>query len=311
MRPRPRSGRDALLADQRLRGLEVEHGERRVAERVQRAELDRPGDRHRSPFGRARRPRSCRQRKSLSSAVDLSIATSPWPAAQSPSARLSGVNLDRLRVDPKREGPPCSRLPIGSPSESIRSVEFEVDRQVEDLAAGRRHPDFFDDLRSGLSGQSGCRSSSPRRSACRRRRRRCRRRSSRRAAEGLVERVGEHVGPLTIATPRRSRSALIDRPQLAVEQALQGGAKHQSLERGEGLEDLVALSCAPELAADHPVGQEEDPIGDRRRLRVVRRPSPSSGGSRRPSCAAARGSRRWSVESRLPVGSSAKTTAGR
>ena len=58
------------------------------------------------------------------------------------------------------------------------------------------------------------------------------------------------------------------------------------------------------------VGEEQHPVGDRRRARVVGHHHDRLPEVARPSGGAARGSRRPSVESRLPVGSSAKTTVG-
>ena len=112
--------------------------------------------------------------------------------------------------------------------------------------------------------------------------------------------------PLTIATPEHDRERGQHRAELAPEQALQREPDHaRDVELVHRREHLGGLG-ARELVHDQAVGEEEDPVGDRGRVRVVGDHHDRLAVARR---AQSRSSSRISlpvVESRLPVGSSAK-----
>ena len=128
-------------------------------------------------------------------------------------------------------------------------------------------------------------------------------------AERLVDRVGQHERAADHRDAEDDRDHRQDRPQLAAEHPSERDAGHCEISVIVARISLAPL-CA-ELADDHAVGQEEDAVGDRRPR--SRRASPSPSSARAPSaetCSILRISPPV-FESRLPVGSSAKTTLGR
>ena len=118
--------------------------------------------------------------------------------------------------------------------------------------------------------------------------------------------------PLTIATPITIASEVSDEPELAPEQVLQRDPDHEAGATVKLVHRLQHLGGCRAFLVEHDqaVGEVEDPVGDRGRARVVRdhhdRLPVGVGRSR------AGASRISSLEreSRLPVGSSAKTTVG-
>ena len=126
--------------------------------------------------------------------------------------------------------------------------------------------------------------------------------------ERLVDRVSQHERAAHHRDAEDDRDRGQDRSQLPAEKTSELCADH-------ALRDLVivariVLPRAPrKLADDRPVGEEQDAVGDRRGLRVVRdhhhrltEPSSTSRSSSRISALV--------FESRFPVGSSANTTVG-
>ena len=122
-----------------------------------------------------------------------------------------------------------------------------------------------------------------------------------------IESVSTNV-PLTIATPSTIATAVSDRPQLAAEEPSQRDEDHLR-DFGHRREDLGRSAARRARARS---GRRRGRGRGPRSTRPARRasPSPSSARGRSSTSAAARGSPPPVFESRLPVGSSAKTTVG-
>ena len=124
-----------------------------------------------------------------------------------------------------------------------------------------------------------------------------------------IESVRTYV-PLTMATPSTIAIAVSAVRSLRPEQPLQREPRHAAVIAPSPRGPRARLRSR-QLRHDQAVGEEEDAVGDRggarlvgdhhRRLPVARRPTRASASRISPPV----------FESRLPVGSSAKTTVGR
>ena len=135
--------------------------------------------------------------------------------------------------------------------------------------------------------------------------------------EGRVQRVAEDERPGHERDAEHDREGGQQEPELAGEQALEGDAQHRSgpplaghVEALHPVEHRVGGGVV-HLVDDVAVGEEHDPVGVRGGGRVVGDDRRSSAPSRAPTAAGRSSTSAPDRESRLPVGSSAKTTSGR
>ena len=129
------------------------------------------------------------------------------------------------------------------------------------------------------------------------------------SSNAAADLVGLHVGAGDHRDAEQDRDRGQRRAQLALRQAAQGERRScASALRWSRISSTVGSAC---VVDDAPVGEEEDAVGDRGRAGVVgdhhdRLAELVDGAAQQR-----RGPRGPRRESRLPVGSSAKTTAGR
>ena len=128
--------------------------------------------------------------------------------------------------------------------------------------------------------------------------------------ERVVDRVGEDVGAGHQRDAERDRDAGQRPPAAGARRSPRTTTRAHQLERLHQVEHAVDVERRA-VVDDAPVGEHHEPVGVRRGVRVVGHHHDGLTEFVDGAGAAARAPRREAAESRLPVGSSANTTAGR